>query len=65
MWLVGERPEGKVRRFGEVLRRRGLKVNAGNTKVMVLGGKEGLEFEVCVDGIRLEHVSKFKYLGCV
>ena len=39
MWLVGERPEGKVRRFGEVFRRRGLKVNAGNTKVMVLGGK--------------------------
>ena len=24
-----------------------------------------MECEVCVDGIRLEHVSKFKYLGCV
>ena len=32
---------------------------------MVLGGEEGLECEVCVDGIRLEHVSEFKYLGCV
>ena len=24
-----------------------------------------LECEVCVGGIRLEHVSEFKYLGCV
>ena len=27
--------------------------------------EDGLECEVCVDGIRLEHVSEFKYLGCV
>ena len=32
---------------------------------MVLNGEEGLECEVHVDGIRLEHISKFKYLGCV
>ena len=32
---------------------------------MVLGGEEGLEYEVCVDGIRLEHVSELKYSGCV
>ena len=32
---------------------------------MVLNGGEGLECEVHVDGIHLEHVSKFKYLGCV
>ena len=25
----------------------------------------GLECEVCVDGIHLEHVSEVKYLGCV
>ena len=50
--------------FAEVCRR-GLEVNAGKSKVMVLGGEEGLECEVCVDGIRLEHVSEFKYLGCV
>ena len=31
---------------------------------MVLGGEEGLESEVCVDRIHLEHVSEFKYLGC-
>ena len=31
---------------------------------MVLGGKEGLECDICVDGSRLEQVSKFKYLGC-
>ena len=33
---------------------------------MVLGGKEGLECEVCVDGIRLAHILEFKYWGgCV
>ena len=31
---------------------------------MVLNGEEGLECEVHVNGIRLEHVSEFKYLGC-
>ena len=43
----------------------GLKVNGGKNKVMVLNGEEGLECEVLVDGIRLEHVSEFKYLGSV
>ena len=33
--------------------------------MMVLGGEKGLECEVCVDGICLENVSEFKYLGCV
>ena len=32
---------------------------------MVLNGEEGLEFEAHVDGVRLEHVSESKYLGCV
>ena len=36
------------------------KVNAGTSKVMVLNGEEGLEYEV-----RLEHVSEFKYFGCI
>ena len=30
---------------------------------MVLGGEEGLEHEVCLDGAGLELVSKFKYRG--
>ena len=46
-------------------RKRGLKVNVGKRKVMVLGREKGLEDEVCVDGICLEHVLEFKYLGCV
>ena len=46
-------------------KRRGLKVNAGKSKVMVLNGEEELECEVHVDGIHLEHVLEFKYLGCV
>ena len=32
---------------------------------MVLSGKEGLECEVILDWIYLEHVSEFKCLGCV
>ena len=48
----------------EVCRRRVLKINADNDKVMVQIGEEGLECEILVDGMRLEHVSKFKYLGC-
>ena len=48
-----------------VCRRRGLKVNADKSKGMALGGKEGLKCEVCVDGIRLENVSEFKYVGSV
>ena len=33
--------------------------------MLALNGEEGLECEVHVDVIRLEHVSEFKYLGCV
>ena len=66
--LCGE-PEEDLRvmvgQFAEVCRRRELKVNVGKSKVMVLSGEEGLECEVPVDGIRLEHVSEFKYLGYV
>ena len=35
-----------VRRFAELCKRRGLKVNPRKSKVMVLGGKERLEYEV-------------------
>ena len=66
--LCGESKEDlrtMVVRFVEVCRRRGLKINAGKCKVMMLNGEEGMECEVCVDGIRLENVSTFKYLGCV
>ena len=66
--LCGESEEDlrpMVGRFAEVCRGRGLKVNAGKNKVMLLGGEEGSECEVCVNGIRLEQVSIFKYLGCV
>ena len=68
-WLIGlgefeEELKVILGRFVEVCRRRGLKVYAGKSKVMVLNGEEGLECEVYVHGIRLEHVSEFKYLGC-
>ena len=51
-------------RFAEVCRRR-LKVNAGKSKVMVLNREEGLECEIHLDKIHLEHVSEFKYLGYI
>ena len=37
-------------RFIEVCKRRVLKVSAGKSKVTLLGGEEGLECEVCVNG---------------
>ena len=42
-----------VGRLTEVRRRRGLRVNAGNNKVMVLNGEEESELKVQVDGILL------------
>ena len=66
--LFGETKEDMrmmVGQFAEVCRRRKLKVNAGKSEVMILNGEEELECEVHVDGIRLEHLSEFKYLGCV
>ena len=51
--------------FVEVCRKRGMKVNSGKSKVMAMNREEGLECEVHVDGVRLEDVSEFKYLGCV
>ena len=53
-----------VGRFVEMCRR-GLKVNAGKSKVMVMNWEEGLECDVYVDGVRLEYASEFIYLGCV
>ena len=32
---------------------------------MVLNGEGGLEYEVHIDGVRLEHAFEFKYLWCV
>ena len=52
-------------RFAEVSRRRGLKVNAGKNRAMLLNGEEGFECEVYVVEIRLKHISEFKYLECV
>ena len=54
-----------VGQFVEVCRKRGLKVSAGKCKVMVLNGEEGLEYEVHIDGIRLEQVSELRYLECI
>ena len=51
--------------FAEVCRRRRLNVHAGKSKVVVINEEEKLESEVHVDGIRLEHVSEFKYFRCV
>ena len=52
-----EYPRVMVGQFAEMCRRKGLKVIASRSKVMVLNGEERLECEVHVDGIRLEYVS--------
>ena len=39
-----------MRRFVEVCRRRGVKVNKNKNKVMVIGGEEGLECDIPGDG---------------
>ena len=57
LFLCGESEEDlrtMVGRCIEVCRRRCLIVNASKSKVILLGGDEGLE-----------HVLEFKYLGCV
>ena len=54
-----------VGQFVEVCMRRGLKVNSGKSKVMVLNREERLECEVYIDRVCLEHVWEFKNLGCV
>ena len=46
--------------FVEVGRRIALKVNEGKNDVRVLNGVEGLEYEVHVNEICLEHVSELK-----
>ena len=66
--LCGESEEDlrvMVGRFAKVCRRKGLKVNAGKSKGIVLNGEEGLKCKVHVDKIRLEHVLEFKHLGCI
>ena len=45
-----------VGRFAEVCRKRGLRLSAGKSNMIILNRYEGLESEVHVDGIRLEHV---------
>ena len=42
-----------------------MKANVGRSKVIVLNGEGRLECEVHVHGICLEHISEFKYRGCV
>ena len=49
--------------FVEVCRRRGMKVNAGKSKVMVMNGEEGLECEVHVDGIRFRACLRIQIFG--
>ena len=50
--LYGESEEDlrmMVGQFAEVCRRRGLKVNVGKSKVIVLNGEKGLKYKVHVD----------------
>ena len=46
--------------FVEVCRGRGLRVDPDKSKVMVLGGEEGLECVIHVDEAQLEQMSRVK-----
>ena len=70
LWKEKERSRIKVVQMHNLrgllgIRRRELKVNAGKINVMVMNGEEVLECDVHLEGLRLEHVSKFKYLECI
>ena len=58
-----EDPRVMVGHFIEVCKRRSLKVNAGKSKVMVIGGEDGFLCEVCIYRICLKHVSGIEILG--
>ena len=45
----------------EALKKRNMNVNMEETKIMILGGEESVGMEV--EGIKLEQVKSFKYLG--
>ena len=45
-----EKLKAIVKHFVEMCRKRGLKLNADKSKVMVLSEEEGLECEICVAG---------------
>jgi hypothetical protein len=51
-----------VKEFNRVCKRRGLAINVGKSKVMVMNGVD-VQCHVEVDGVQLEQVSEFKYLG--
>ena len=63
-WKSEEDLRAMVGRFVEVYRR-DLEANADRSNLTALNGEERLECEVRVDGVRLGHVSEFKYLDCV
>ena len=50
-----------VELFVEVCRRKGLKVSAYKSRVMVVGWEEGSVCDFLVDESQLEHVLEFKY----
>ena len=65
--LCGESEESLsrlVEGFGRVCKRRGLKVNVGKSKVMVVN-RENVQCRIMLDDEQIEQVSEFKYLGYV
>ena len=52
-----------VGHLAEMCRRRSLQINTNKSKMMELNEEERLDCEVCVEGVRLEHVLRFKYSG--
>ena len=54
-------PKYSLMLWKEALKKRDVNINMEQTKIMILGGEENVELEV--EGIKLEQVTSFKYLG--
>ena len=55
-----------ITKLNEAGKQYDMKINAGKTKVMQIGRTEGSRpLRIEVDGMRLEQVTKYKYLGVI
>ena len=66
MVVIAEDPETlnrMMKKINDVCERYGMKVNKAKTKTMKIGSEERIQLEI--DGVEIEQVDRFKYLGSV
>ncbi|GBP61234.1 hypothetical protein EVAR_45253_1 [Eumeta japonica] len=53
-----------INKMDDSVKKRGMKLNVGKTKMMVLDrGKRTTEFNILIEGEKVEQVKEFVYLG--